>query len=113
MSGVTSFQSGETSSIPGACVPRVAGDTPLTLWHLVLLDLRCQFGTANGEPAGTTDEKPALASAGLTDQVALRRSCPPSSLPMMSPRDLDDSHGGCPIPRTSVNHGPQLSSYAH
>jgi hypothetical protein len=32
------------------------------------------------EPANTTDKKPALASAGLTDQVASRRPYPPSSL---------------------------------
>ncbi|TKS60750.1 MAG: hypothetical protein EWM72_01055 [Nitrospira sp.] len=31
-------------------------------------------GTASGEPANTTDEMPALASAGLTDQVELCHS---------------------------------------
>ena len=42
-------------------------------WSLV------PYGTARGEPASTTDEKPALASAGLIDQVELRRPYPPSS----------------------------------
>jgi len=64
----TVFQSGETSSIPGACVPRTSGwlsvtsgSYPVGLWR--------HYGTASGDQASTTDEKPALASAGLTDQV--------------------------------------------
>lgn len=58
--------------------------------------LLCHQGTASGEPASTTDEKPALASAGLTDQVELCHSYPPSSLdevaerPGQQPRGLPD-----------------------
>jgi hypothetical protein len=42
--------------------------------------LRCRYGTASGESASTTDEKPAPVSAGLTDQVASNRPYPPSFL---------------------------------
>ena len=49
-----------------------AGLYPVGLW--------CLHGTASGDPASTTDEKPALASAGLTSQVESRRPYPPSSL---------------------------------
>jgi hypothetical protein len=49
-----------------------SGRYPVGLW--------CLNGTASGDPASATDEKPALASAGLTSQVESRRPCPPSSL---------------------------------
>lgn len=42
--------------------------------------LRCRNGTASGASASTTDEKPAPASVGLTDQVASNRPYPPSFL---------------------------------
>lgn len=77
--GHASFQSWETSSIPRRlCSSRRggysgrAGCYPVGLW--------CRYGTASGDPASTTDEKPALASAGLTNQVESRRPYPPSSL---------------------------------
>jgi hypothetical protein len=50
------------------------------------IGLEVPFGTASGKPGGMTDEMPALASAGLMDQVALRRSCPPSFLHEVSER---------------------------
>ena len=55
-------------------------------------------GHSQEDPASTIDEKPALASAGLTDQVESRRPYPPSSL-VKSPGDLDDSRAVCPISR--------------
>jgi hypothetical protein len=70
-----------------------SGSYPVGLW--------CRRGTATGDPFNTTDEKPALASAGLTDQVESRRPYPPSSLGV-SQRDLDDSRAVCPISRTSL-----------
>ena len=54
------------------------------------------YGTASGKPASMTDEKPALASAGLMGQVALCRPFPPSSRdevterPGWQPRGLPD-----------------------
>ena len=73
-SGVEDFPSGDNSLIPGACVPRTADDSSLTCWHAIPFRMRCRCGTASEEPASTTDGQPALASAGLTDQVALCRS---------------------------------------
>lgn len=58
-------------------------------------------GTARGEPASTANEKSVLETVGLTDQVELRRSWPPSSLDK-SPRDLDSIRAVCPISRTSL-----------
>ena len=69
----------------------------------------CLRGTAWRESTRTTDEKPASASTGLTDQVALRRSYPPSFQIKLS-RDLDSSRAVCPISRSSENHGPQFGS---
>ena len=76
---------------------------------LTPLGLLCHDGTASGETARTTDEKDARFSAGLTDQVALRRSSPPSSL-MKSSRDLDSSRAVCPISRSTEHHRPQFRS---
>jgi len=59
-----SSRHGGYSSIPGCY--------PVGLW--------CHHGTASGVPVSTTDEKPALATAGLTGQVESRRPYPPSSL---------------------------------
>ena len=53
-------------------------------------------GTASGQPASMTDEKPALVSTGLMGQVALCRPFPPSSRdevterPGWQPRGLPD-----------------------
>ncbi len=79
MPGEASFQSGETSSIPGACVPRAASGSPVNKAHIRLVS-GAMLAQPAGEPAGTTDEKPALASAGLTDQVESRRPYSPPSL---------------------------------
>ena len=73
------------------------------------VSLLCPEGTASREPASTTDEKSTLASVGPTDQVESSRSYPHPPLLVKSPRDLDGSRAVCPISRTSVNHGPQLS----
>ena len=98
--GHANFQSWETSSIPGACVPRAAADSPV-----VQADIRLVCGALTAQPveirASATDEKPALASAGLTNQVESLRPYPPSSL-MKSSGDLDDSRAVCPISRTSA-----------
>jgi hypothetical protein len=40
----------------------------------------CRYGTASGEPASTTDQKPALESAGLCGQVESGHPSLPSSL---------------------------------
>ena len=61
------IQSGEISSVPGACVPRPAWcSTSRARFRLV-------YGAATAQPvedpAKTTDETPTLASVGLTDQV--------------------------------------------
>ncbi len=79
MSGEASFQPGEAAPSPGACVPRAASGFPGNKAHIRLVSGAILAQPA-GEPAGTTDEKPALASAGLTDQVESRRPYPPSSL---------------------------------
>ena len=56
----------------------------------------CRSGTAGEEPVSATDEKPALASAGLMGQVASCRPSPPSSRdevterPGWQPRGLPD-----------------------
>jgi len=108
MRGTSCFLSGETSSIPGTGVPRSStnsldGSGRYPIGH------SCLHGTAWRESTRTTDEKPAFASAGLTDQVALHRSYPPSSL-IESARNLDSSRAVCPISRTSENHRPQFRS---
>lgn len=90
-------QSGETSSIPGACVPHATEDfsaqngcRPSQEGSL------CRSGTAGEELVSMTDEKPTLASVGLMGQVASCRPYPPSSRdevtkrPGWQPRGLPD-----------------------
>lgn len=108
MRNALDFQSGETSSIPGTGVPRSSTDS-LASSGRHPIGPSCFHGTTWRESTRTTDEKPASASTGLTDQVALRRSYPPSFL-MKSARNLDSSRAVCPISRTSENHGPQFRS---
>ena len=94
-SGKASSQSGETSSFPDTGILHAAERSPLASW-LVSDWPKVPCGTANGEPASTTDEKPTPASAGLTDQVAWNLPSQPSSLvevgerPGGQPRDLPD-----------------------
>ena len=111
MSGHASISSWETSSIPGACVPRAAVDAPENQ-----ADNQLVGGAITAQPGrsgSTIDEIPALASAGLTDQVESRRPYPPSSLGRSS-GDLDDSRAVCPISRYfNRAPGPQVTSYAH
>lgn len=66
---------------------------------------------ATGEPANTTDEKPALGSVGLTDQVESCRSSLPSSLLVSHPRDLDCSRTIFPVSR-GVNGAAVFPLYA-
>jgi len=44
------------------------------------IGLWCRYGTASGEPASTTDQKPVLESAGLCGQVESGHPSLPSSL---------------------------------
>jgi hypothetical protein len=91
-----SVQSGETSSIPGACVPHSATDLHFKNGSSPSQGFTCRYGTASGDPASMTDEKPALASAGLMGQVASRLPYPPSfrdevtKRPGWQPRGLPD-----------------------
>lgn len=96
------FQSGETSSIPGTCVPHATEHFSAQEWLSPSEGSPYQSGTAGEELVSMTDEKPALASAGLMGQVASRRSSPPP-LAMKSPRDLDGSRAVYPISRTSID----------
>jgi len=64
-----SSQSGETSSFPDTGILHAAERSPLASWLISGWPM-VPCGTASGEPASMTDEKPAPASAGLTDQVA-------------------------------------------
>jgi len=92
-----SSRCGGYSSIPGCY--------PVGLW--------CHHGTASRDPVSTTDEKPALATAGLTGQVESRRPYPPSSLrevigrPGWQPRGLSD------LSYFYRTIGAAGSSYAH
>ena len=94
---IQGFQSGETSSIPGACVPLAPEDSFAYEWLSPCLQgSPCRSGTASEELVSMTDEKPALASAGLMGQVASCRPYPPSSRdevterPGWQPRGLPD-----------------------
>ena len=93
---IQGFQSGETSSIPGTGVPLAAEDIPLST-ALSPKGFTCLYGTASGDTASMTDEKPILlASVGLMGQVASCRPFPPSSRyevterPGWQPRGLPD-----------------------
>lgn len=78
---ICGFQSGETSSIPGTCVPHAPGAISAYTAFAPLVAKRCsyQYGTASEEPVSVTDEKPTLISVGLMGQVASSRPYPPSS----------------------------------
>lgn len=92
------FPPGETSSIPGACVPH-APETLSAYTALALpleKDCPCRCGTASEEPVSVTNEKPTRVSVGLMGQVASCRPSPPSSRqevierPGWQPRGLPD-----------------------
>ena len=95
---ICGFQSGETSSIPGTCVPHAPGAISAYTAFAPLAAKRCscQYGTASEEPVSVTDEKPTLISVGLMGQVASSRPYPPSShhevteRPGWQPRGLPD-----------------------
>jgi hypothetical protein len=65
------------------------GWCPVGLW--------CHYGTASGEPASTTDQKPALESAGLCGQVESGHPSLPSSLGKLAGEPVD-SRASCPAP---------------
>jgi hypothetical protein len=95
---ICGFQSGETSSTPGTCVPHapesISAYTAFT--PSLTKGSSCQHGTASEEPVSVTDEKPTLISVGLMGQVASSRPYPPSShdevteRPGWQPRGLPD-----------------------
>lgn len=64
-------------------------------WRFPLLGkgYACLYSTASGKPASMTDEKPALASAGLMGQVASCRPFPPSSRDEVTERPGWQPHG--------------------
>jgi hypothetical protein len=95
---IQGFQSGETSSIPGACVPLATEDFSAYEWLSPSLyeGFPCRSGTASEDLVSMTDEKPTRASVGLMGQVASCRPSPPSShdevieRPGWQPRGLPD-----------------------
>jgi len=96
--GDPDFQSGETTSIPGTCVPH-APDAVSAYTAFAPPGAKgcsCQYGTASEEPVSVTDEKPTLISVGLMGQVASSLPYPPSShdevteRPGWQPRGLPD-----------------------
>ena len=64
--GDPGFQSGETTSIPGACVPHApeAVSALTALAPPVAKGCVCRYGTASEEPVSVTDEKPTLIIGG-------------------------------------------------
>ena len=64
---------------------------------LYLLGFLCRYDTASGEPASTTDQSPALESAGLCGQVESGHPSLPSSLEKVGGVPVD-SRVFCPVP---------------
>jgi len=64
---------------------------------LYLRGFLCRYGTASGEPASTTDQSPALESAGLCGQVESGHPSLPSSLEKVGGVPVD-SRVFCPVP---------------
>ena len=92
--GDPDFQSGETTSIPGAVfyAPE-AGAAYTAFAPPVEKGCLCHHGTASEEPVSVTDEKPTLISVGLMGQVALSRPYPPSSHDEVTERPGWQPHG--------------------
>ncbi len=78
---MSGFQPGETSSIPGACVPHAPETLSASTAFALPLekDCPCRHGTASEEAVSVTNEKPTRVSVGLMGQVASCRPSPPSS----------------------------------
>jgi hypothetical protein len=111
---IQGFQSGETSSIPGAVFLLL----PMFLRSRMAFTLKFKSKALvpiRAQPAknsvSMTDEKPTLASVGLTGQVASCRPYPPP-LAMKSSRDLDGSRAVYPISRTSIDRWAAFLPYA-
>ena len=68
-------------------------------------------GTASGEPASTTDQKPGLESAGLNGQVESNHPSLPS-FPEKVGWEPVDSRANCPVP-SSKNEWAVNFTYAH
>jgi hypothetical protein len=83
-------------------------------WLSPLINLKA-LRADSAQPAknsvSMTDEKPTLASVGLTGQVASCRPYPPP-LAMKSSRDLDGSRAVYPISRTSIDRWAAFLPYA-
>jgi len=100
--GHASFQSWETSSIPGTRVPRAAADTPASQAAIQLV-----YGAITAQPAEIRSARPTRNPPSQRRAWRARWSRvvhihPP--LLVKSSGDLDDSRAVCPISRTSTEN---------
>lgn len=106
--GHARFRSGETTSIPGTCVPRTSFEFSglirlISGWSLMPLGHSqwriCQHDRRETRPHIGGPDGPGGVASSITHPPLLAKS----------PRDLDDSRAVCPISRTSVSIiGPQV-----
>lgn len=109
ISGMTGFQSGETSSIPGACVPRAASEIPLTAG----LQIQMVQDADTAQPVEIQLARPTRNPTFRRRARWTRWRCVVHIHPpflMKFSEDLDDSPVGCPISRTFLTQGPQSTS---